>query len=258
MIVDAHCHAWRRWPYTTAVPDPATRGDATQLLSVMDAHGVDRALVVAAGIGAGDARTDNTDNNDYVASAVRASGGRLDWVADVDSRWSSDYRRAGGADRVRAALGDRPDGPVGITHYCSDTVDDWFDTADGAAFLTAVGDRLLSVHLPAQWIPAFVPVARRHPGLTVLVHHQGHVRPDRPWDYPFVHERETLRRVVDHVGARRLVWGSDFPVSAADLSYRQTIEVVREHCDFLDPADLAAVLGGTLTGLLDRVTADGV
>lgn len=279
--MDAHCHAWRRWPYAAAVPDPETRGDATQLVAAMDAHGVDRALVVAAGIGVGDPRTDNADNNAYVGAAARSSAGRLSWVADVDSRWSADYHRPGADQRVRAAL---TDGPVGITHYCADAVDDWFDRPDGGAFLAAVGSRLFSVHLPAQWVPAFVDVARRHPTLPILVHHQGHVRPDdhehlaallelmgldnvhlkvsgfhyltdRPWDYPFTTQRETLRRVVDHVGARRLVWGSDFPVSAEHLSYRQTIEVVREHCDFLGSDDLDAVLGGTLSALVDRVVA---
>lgn len=284
MIFDAHCHAWRRWPYTADVPDPTTRGDAGQLLSMMDRHGVDRALVVAAGIGAGDPRTDNTDNNTDVAVAVAGSAGRLVWVADVDSRWSPDYRRPGGAERVRVALTDSPWGgtALGITHYCADEVDDWFDTAEGDGFLDAVGERVLSVHLPAPWIAPFVEVARRHPAPVIMVHHQGHVRPadhdhlaallrlmelenvhlkvsgfpylaERTWDYPFPAEHETLRRVVDHVGADRLLWGSDFPVSAADLSYRQTIEVVREHCDFLTETELDAVMGGTLARLVDRV-----
>ena len=26
MIIDAHCHAWSRWPYQPPVPDPASRG----------------------------------------------------------------------------------------------------------------------------------------------------------------------------------------------------------------------------------------
>lgn len=280
MIFDAHCHAWRRWPYTADVPDPTTRGDAAQLRSMMDRHGVDRALVVAAGIGAGDPRTDNTDNNADVAAAVVAASGRLVWVADVDSRWSADYRRPGAAARARAALTGTA---VGIAHYCADRVDDWFTTPEGDGFLDAVGTKVLSVHLPAPWIATFVEVARRHPEPVIMVHHQGHVRPDdhdhleallrlmelgnvylkvsgfpylteRTWDYPFTAEHETLRRVVDHVGADRLLWGSDFPVSAVDLSYRQTIEVVREHCDFLSETELDAVLGGTLARLVDRVS----
>jgi hypothetical protein len=35
------------------------------------------------------------------------------------------------------------------------------------------------------------------------------------------------------------------------MTYRQSLEVVRSHCPFLSPDDLAAVLGGTLAELLN-------
>ena len=50
MIVDSHCHAWRRWPYQPPVPDPESRGLVEQLLWEMDRHGVDRAAVVDAAL----------------------------------------------------------------------------------------------------------------------------------------------------------------------------------------------------------------
>ena len=46
MIFDAHCHAWRNWPYEDGVPGPQSYGSAEALLWEMDANGVDRAAVV--------------------------------------------------------------------------------------------------------------------------------------------------------------------------------------------------------------------
>ena len=39
------------------------------------------------------------------------------------------------------------------------------------------------------------------------------------------------------------------------LTYRQTIEVVRSHCDFIAEPEMAQVMGGNLAGLLARAGA---
>ena len=36
------------------------------------------------------------------------------------------------------------------------------------------------------------------------------------------------------------------------MTYRQSLEAFRTHCDFVSAADRTAVLGGTLRSLLDR------
>jgi L-fuconolactonase len=78
VIVDSHCHAWRRWPYLPPVPDSDSRGRIEQLVWEMDRHGVERAAVVCARI------DHNPDENDYVAECARRFPDRLYQIADVD------------------------------------------------------------------------------------------------------------------------------------------------------------------------------
>ncbi|WP_163543043.1 amidohydrolase family protein [Occultella kanbiaonis] len=282
MIIDAHAHAWARWPYPAAVPDPLTRGSVGSLLYEMDAAGVDRALVVCAGIGAGEDRTDNTGNNDYVLAAAATHPDRLSVALDVDSRWTNTYHLPGAPGRLARALaeaGDAVGQVAGVTHYLADETDDWFGGDDAAGFLSTLAEHglLLSLHARPAWFGAVAAAARAHPDVPVLIHHQGHVDADAPaevaalrdlatvanvyvkvsgfhhltertWDFPYS-DRRVLADLLEHFGSRRLVWGSDFPVSRPHLTYRQALETVRSYSG-LDGGSSAAVLGGTMAGLL--------
>ena len=53
-----------------------------------------------------------------------------------------------------------------------------------------------------------------------------------------------------------MAWASDFPASAPHITYRQSLEVVREHAGFIDPVDLPSVLGGTMGAVLDGTWLD--
>ncbi|WP_229405941.1 amidohydrolase [Micromonospora sp. NBRC 110038] len=276
MIVDAHTHAWPRWPYRPPVPDDATRGGVEVLLHEMAAAGVDRAVVVAAEIDR------NADNNDYVAAAVARHPGRLHHFADLDSRWSPRHHTAGAADRL-AALADRY--PLaGISHYLGPDNDGWLRSADARALFAAAERRGLLMGLAAgpAWHADLRALAATVPGLPILCNHLALVPPwpggvadalarvldpaapanlivkvsglqygaADPWDVPHRAALDVVRAYYETWGPRRLVWGSDHPASGAAMTYRQSLEAVRRHCDFIAPADLPLVLGGTLAGLL--------
>jgi hypothetical protein len=49
-----------------------------------------------------------------------------------------------------------------------------------------------------------------------------------------------------------LCWGSNFPGAECHCTYRQSLEVIRTHCDFLSQEERVKVLGGTLASLLAR------
>ena len=93
-VIDAHCHAWEHWPYQPPVPDPESRGRIEQLLFEMDQNGVDRAVVICAGI------DHNPRNNDYIAEQVQRWPDRLVQFADIDSRWLATHHTAGAAERL--------------------------------------------------------------------------------------------------------------------------------------------------------------
>jgi predicted TIM-barrel fold metal-dependent hydrolase len=273
MILDSHCHAWSRWPYLPPVPDEHERGTVEQLLHEMDVHGVEQAVVVCAAI------DHNPDNVEYVARAREKHPGRLHVVADLDCTWSATYHAPGSADRLRE-LDDRYT-LAGIAHYVADANDGWLRSDDADGMFAAAAERRLFVGLAATpaWQADLRELALRHPGVTVLCHHLGgihvgdadglaeviasaavpniyvkvsgfHYASDHGWDYPWPAAVAALERIADAYGPGRLCWGSDFPASTRFTTYRQSVEVVREHCPFFSAEDLRLVLGETLRGVL--------
>jgi predicted TIM-barrel fold metal-dependent hydrolase len=275
-ILDCHTHCWRRWPYAP-VPDAATRATAEQLLYEMDAGGVAEALVVSASID--DA---NADNLDYVAAMCGRRPDRLHLIAELDCAWASTYHTPGSADRLRD-LAERHR-LAGVAHYLAEDNDGWLLGDDADALFALAAERRLIISLGAapSWQADLRVIARRHPSVPVLCHALGLVREaegadseamaevlasasvanilikvcgfhycaERGWDYPWPGVVEQLSRIFDAYGPDRLCWGSDFPASTRFCTFRQSLEVVRTHCRFLDSDDLGLVLGGTLRRLL--------
>ncbi|WP_020578831.1 amidohydrolase family protein [Actinopolymorpha alba] len=280
MILDSHCHAWRRWPYDPLVPDPASRGSVEQLLYEMDANGVEKAALVCARIGTGSCAND--DNNDYAAEAAARHPDRLVVIADIDCSWRPEHHTPGAARRLRETA--ERLGIAGFTHYVHPGNDGWFTSEEGMGFFAAAAELNLiaSLALSPAWQRDLRQVARAFPTLPILVHHLGGLSPARPsyaddlaetiasaaqpnilikvsgfhyvsargWDFPYADARETFRQLFQAYGPDRMCWGSDFPAARAFLTYTQSLEVVRSHCDFLQPHDLDQLLGDTLARVL--------
>lgn len=63
-------------------------------------------------------------------------------------------------------------------------------------------------------------------------------------EYPFPKwQTEIFQRVVQMVGASKIMWGLDGPWSLRFLTYRQAIDVIRRHCSFLSLEEKELVLG---------------
>lgn len=282
MIVDLHCHAWRRWPYDVAVPDPDTRGSVDALLYEMDTHGVDHAAIVCARIGggAGGDGFANEDNNEYVLDAARRHPDRLTAWIDVDCAWRADHHSPGAADRLRVAL--EQSGARGVTHYVAEN-DGWLQTEDAEAFFAVAEDAgvVLSFAAGAAWFDDLGPIAARHPSLPVLLHHLGmpahgagreadvqalvraaavpsigvkvsgfNYNSAASNEYPYPDSVELFHTVLSAFGSERLYWGSDFPASRDMLTFAQSLEIVRTHCASAGPDVVARILGGNAERLL--------
>ena len=268
MIIDAHTHSW-----------PA-RGRYQDLIRELDAAGVDAAVVVSAAL------YGDRDNNEYVAGAVAACPGRLCQFVDVDSRWSGTYHRAGAPGRL-ASLCDRPAAPAGVSHYLAADNDGWLRSGEGRAFFAAADRRGLAVSLaaPPAWFADVREVTAAFPATPVLLNHlalvmlhpdgmaagldvvrqgaglpnlivkvSGYYYGSGDNRYPFAGRLEIVRAFYETWGPHRMVWASDYPASAPHLSYRQSLDVIREQAGFIDPVDLPLILGDTMRGLL-RVNA---
>jgi L-fuconolactonase len=290
MIFDSHTHAWRSWPYDTETP--ASLGTAETLLRTMDCHGVDRAVVICARIGGGKGADGhaNDDNNDYVTAFAAQHPDRIVPWLDVDSWWLPEYHQPGAADRLRS-LADRYD-TTGFTHYLDyGTNDGWLQSSAGREFFAAAAElhQIASVvTIGTTWLSDIVAIAAENPSLPVLLHHFGIPRrasryraeeydadiaalvaaapqtnigikvsgwlyvSDPDAEYPFEAALELLRTLLAVYGPQRLYWGSDAPVTTQDLTYGQTLDLIRAEAGFLSPADADRVLGGNLAKLLSR------
>ncbi|HEY5223807.1 MAG TPA: amidohydrolase family protein [Microbacteriaceae bacterium] len=279
MLFDSHCHAWRRWPYDIAVPDADSRGSIEALLYEMDTHGVERAAVVCARIGggAGGDGFANEDNNAYVARFAAAHPDRITPVVDIDCVWRPEHHTAGAAGRLLAEI--ERSNAIGFTHYVTAHNDGWFRTDDAAEFFQAAADASLiaSLAVSAAWFDDLRVIAAANPSLPILIHHMSHpsstadldavlalaelpnigvkisgfnYNASENWDFPYPESQAIFAAIVNGFGAQRLYWGSDFPASRDQLTYRQSVEVVRSHADFLAPGQLDGIMGDNLAALV--------
>lgn len=282
MIIDAHCHAWPRWPYpraADAAPIETDRhGSIERLRAAMTDAGVSRALVVSANIG-----DPPIDDDSHVAAAADEDPDALSFVADIDSRWSPTYHDGRMAERVRALPEDAT--RIGVGHYLADRADGWWDSPDAEGLGRALAERgmLLSLHAPPPWHPAIGEWARRHPDVPVLLHHLGLVRDEdelagllsladassvfvKASGFAYVDPEgagasfptgiRVLRTVLETFGPNRVVWGSDFPVSPEyGIDYGRALVLVRDVAMGFGAQACEAVLGGTMAALWKRSTA---
>ena len=69
-------------------------------------------------------------------------------------------------------------------------------------------------------------------------------------DYPYPRGQQQLRQLRDRVGAHKLLWGTDSPFGASMwCTYRQALDFVRLHCDFLTQDEKDLILGGNAAKL---------
>jgi predicted TIM-barrel fold metal-dependent hydrolase len=242
----------------------------------MDQNGVDRAVVICAGI------DHNPRNNDYIAEQVRRWPDRLVQFADIDSKWLTTHHTPGAAERlIEAAERWRLKGFTHYLHEAPESDGSWLLSPDGAAFLQAAADRrlILSLACAPHHLRLIAEIARRWPELVILLHHMARMRgigvPTGMRqmlaiaDYPNVHIKLSgfgysgpgcaypydeiswlVRMIHELVGPERICWGSDYPVVRRYMTYAQALAVARRHTAFLSEVERALVFGGTMQRLL--------
>ncbi|MFL5926823.1 MAG: amidohydrolase family protein [Gaiellaceae bacterium] len=268
MIVDAHHHLWdpaaADYPWLTDEVAPIRRRFAPEdLAPLLVARGVDATVVVQA-------RASLDETHELLATAAA-----VPWLAGV----------VGWADLTDPAIADvlaelRGEPLVGIRHQVHDEPDPaWLLRGDVGRGLRAVEQEGLVYDLlvrPRE-LPAAVEVARRFPGLRLVVDHlakpplrdgdtaawveglsglaalpnvccklSGLVT-EAAWDswgpgelVPY------LRRALDWFGPERSLFGSDWPVCLLAASYDEVVDLALA---VLEPGERAAVMGGTAARL---------
>ena len=62
-------------------------------------------------------------------------------------------------------------------------------------------------------------------------------------EYPYQWARDYIRRAAELIGAEKIMWGTDAPGLLTSGTYRQLLNYVRLHCDFLSEEEMAGLLG---------------
>ncbi|PZG22655.1 amidohydrolase family protein [Nonomuraea aridisoli] len=243
-IVDAHAHAG---PYSVFfIPDP----DAAGMLRVMDRCGVAHAVLSSHLAIQLDAAAGNAATAAIVGQAPDRFSGYLTvnpWQ-DPDgelARWGDDPRFVG----IKLHP-DLHDYPLTGARYAP-----VWEFAAASRFPVLTHTYSGSPYNDLRHVDE---VAARHPGVTLLAGHSG-VTPlgiDQSIEVAKRHERVILEvcgsynsgadivRMVREVGADRVVYGSDFPFIDLRMSLGRIL------FSQLTDEERAAVLGGTVTGLL--------
>lgn len=252
------------------------------LLFDMDRLGIEAAVLICASIGT------NTANQDYAFGMAEAHPGRFLVFPDLECNWFGIPRRTGAAGRLEAALA-RWSFP-GFTVYLDENESGaWLEDADAAAFFGLAAEKRLIVSLSAfpHQMGHVAALAERQPDLAILLHHfgffgprsgteaddlgplrhlallpnvyvkysgMGNIAGDGDDEYPYPRLRWISQALSQFFGPARTIWGSDWPVSQRHMTYRQSLELLRQHGPFT-VAEQEAVLGGNFRRLLAAARA---
>ena len=66
---------------------------------------------------------------------------------------------------------------------------------------------------------------------------------------PFKKAHSKIKQAVKAVGARKLMWGSDYPRTMVDFTYRQSLQWAVNGCDFMTKKEKAGFLGANAAKL---------
>jgi L-fuconolactonase len=264
VITDAQVHIWTRDEGEGALPSPPHRPDGyplEQLIAEMDEAGVDRALLTPPTLW-------SRSVNEYALDAVAKYPQRFAIVHQFD-------HRAPDARGKLASLNAKPYVAIRLLFRQNP---EWLE--DGTMDWVWADCERLGIPICARTsgtADRLIPIAERHPGLTLIVDHMdnqlGKSSADAFSDrllsaavcpniyvkmtsapsnsaepYPYHDLDEPLRQIVEAFGPQRLMWGSD--VSNHVHSYRNCVEHFKQ-LPFLSDEDREWVLGRTVATVLN-------
>lgn len=131
----------------------------------------------------------------------------------------------------------------------------------------------MTLLIPATRLPQLHPLIEANPDLQVVIDHMADTPLDHPeqldlllalarypkvfvkishaWSlsaqpYPYVDAIAQIQRLYKTFGAKRLMAGTDWPISLPKQSYAQTVAFYRDHLSFLPPEDHVQILSKTV------------
>ena len=253
-MIDSHVHVWKhdaKFPFADGAHPPAEDASAEMLLDLMKANGVSKTVIIQV--------IHYKWDNSY--------------LADVLKRYPHDFK---GVCRVNPEDPAAPDhlsrltqeqGFHGVRLSPSANADgDWIK----GPLMPPLWKRCaqlkvpMTVLAPVGRMPEIAPLIESNPDLTVVIDHQADsplstpekldlllalqkyprvfVKISHMWTlskqpYPYPDAQAQVKRLYERFGAKRLMWGTDWPISLSKLPYDKTVELFRDHMDMFTPED---------------------
>jgi predicted TIM-barrel fold metal-dependent hydrolase len=272
MIVDTHVHVWEidppKYPVGPTAPSwnsyPDEPGTADELLSEMDAHGVDWTVLVQTSW--------STWDNGYIADSVARFPDRFIGHGLIDPQDPNN------AEQVRYWIKER--GLVGFRFHPMYYLDEKILlTQQNGAMWEEIADldAIIQFHLRAAFADQVAVIAQQYPHLRLILDHMGYPevdaeeaafqpivelarydnvylklsdvagRSDQAFPYADVHP--FIEKLLSVFGAARTVWGTGYPGHHRQKhnwpSLAQELQLIREGLPFLTENDKDQILGGT-------------
>jgi L-fuconolactonase len=127
----------------------------------------------------------------------------------------------------------------------------------------------MTILTPVTRLPDLMPLIEKNPHLIVVIDHMADCALDHPdqlqmllvlaryprvfvkishiWSlsrqpFPYRDAYAQIKRVHDTFGPKRLMWGTDWPISLKQVPYDQAVALYRDHLDFLPAKDREQIL----------------
>jgi L-fuconolactonase len=263
VLIDSHVHVWKHdpaFPFATGANPPADNASAETLLALMQANDVARTVLIQV--------IHYRWDNSYLASVLKQYPQKFHGVCRVNPEdpaapdQLAQLTRQQGFHGVRlspaaTAEGDWIRGPLmpPLWHRCAEL------------------NVPMTILTPVTRLPDLAPLIEQNPTLNVVIDHMADCPLDRPdqlqlllalarypkvfvkishmWSlssqaFPYRDATAQVKRLYNTFGPKRLMWGTDWPISLKQLPYAQAVALFRDHLDFLPHEDHAQILYKTV------------
>jgi L-fuconolactonase len=262
-LIDSHVHVWKHdaaFPFATGTTPPAEDASVDQLLELMQANQVLRTVLIQV--------IHYRWDNRYLASVLKRYPGTFRGVCRVDPQ---DPAAPDHLSRLTEV-----DGFHGVRLSPAASAEgDWIRSPLMPPLWRRCAQLKvpMTILAPVTRMPDLGPLIEQNHSLFVVIDHMADCPVDRPdqlqmlldlaryprvyvkishmWSlskqpYPYPDAVTQVKRLYDTFGAKRLMWGTDWPISLKQLSYEKAVALYRDHLGFLPADDREQILSKTV------------
>jgi L-fuconolactonase len=262
-LIDSHVHVWKHdpaFPFAPGAHPPAEDASPETLLNLMQANQVARTVIIQVS----HYRWDNS----YLASVLKNYPKKFHGVCRVNPEDPA------APDQLTQLTEEQ--GFHGVRLSPAATTDgDWIRSPLMQPLWRRCAELKvpMTILTPVTRLPSLIPLIEQNPTLNVVIDHMADCPLDHPdqlqlllalvrypkvyvkishmWSlskqpYPYPDAALQVKRLYDTFGAKRLMWGTDWPISLKQLPYDKAVALFRDHLDFLTTTDREQILSRTV------------